>query len=99
MEPVFQLTLLFLPALIMLTSTVFHALAAQDSINLVLEPVPLAPLEPHGTDKHVPQLPALLAQLDTFTTLPQVSVSPQLHHAGTILFGTVLVAFVFQDST
>lgn len=97
MEPVFQPMLLFLLALIMLTSMVFHALAALVSINLVLELVPLAPLELHGTDKLALQLSVLPALQDTSSTQSLVFVSLLLHHAEIMPLGMVLSAAALLD--
>jgi hypothetical protein len=99
MEPVFQPMLLYLLALIMLTSMVFHALAAQVSINLVLELVLLVLLELHGTDKLALQLSVLLALQDTSSTLPLVFVSLLLHHAEIMPIGMVLSAAALLDTT
>lgn len=99
MELVFQPMLLFLPALIMLTSMVFHALAAQASINQVLELVPLVLLELHGTDKLAPQLSVLLALQDTSSTLPLAFVSHLPHHAEIMPLGMVLFAAALLDTT
>jgi hypothetical protein len=78
---------------------VFLVLAILASIKLQSVAVLHAQLEPHGTVILVEFKQPELVLMDTFTTITQVNVNPQLLRAEIMPTGMELAVFVSQDLT
>jgi hypothetical protein len=99
MDNVLLSTRLYLHVLQTPSSMVFLVLAILASIKLQSVAVLHAQLEPHGTVILVEFKQPELVLMDTFTTITQVNVNPQLLRAEIMPTGMELAVFVSQDLT